>query len=68
MTQHTLSPTEAKAIARKAHVTLKISCDLKPDAVRRDLATFTQEVLRLVNAKHLKFGRVALLEFDKDEA
>ncbi len=68
MSTHTLSPAEEKTIARKAHATLKLSCNLRPDAMRRDLAIFTQEVLRLVNAKRLKTVRLVLLELDKEDA
>ncbi len=66
MTQHTLSPTEEITIARKAHVTLKLSCDLRPDAVRRELATFSQEVIRMVNTKRLKHARLVLVETEGD--
>lgn len=62
-----LSPTETFAINRKSLADLALSCDLKPDAMRRDLATFNQEVLRLVNAKRLKTARLVLVETENDK-
>ena len=67
MTHHTLSPTEEKAITRKAHATLKLSCDLKPDAVRQDLARFNQHIVRLLTTKRIKHCKLVLVEFAKGD-
>ena len=62
-----LSPTETFAINRKALATLNVSCDLKPEALRRDLPAFTQEVLRVVNTKRLKTAKLVLVEMEDEK-
>lgn len=62
-----LSPTETFAINRKSLTSLTISCDLKPDALRRDFATFIQEVSRLVQTKRLKHCKLVLVETEGDK-
>lgn len=63
-----LTPTEQTAINRKALMTLKVSCDLKPDALRRDLAKFIQEVLRTITTKRLKHVKLALVETEEEKS
>lgn len=63
-----LTPTEQTAINRKALATLKLSCDLKPDALRRELANFVQGVLRTITTKRLKNVKLALVETDEEKS
>lgn len=63
-----LTPTEQSAINRKALATLKLSCDLKPDALRRELASFDQEVCRAIAGKRLKDVKLVLVETDEDKS
>ena len=62
-----LSPTETFAINRKSLTSLNVSCDLKPDVLRRDLGSFAQEVLRILAIKKLKNAKLVLLETEGDK-
>lgn len=62
-----LSPTEQFAINRKSLASLNVSCDFKPDALRRELATLTTEVIRIVNMKRLKHAKLVLLETEEEK-
>lgn len=62
-----LSPTETVTLKRKSLATLKLSCDLKPEALRRDLADYIQEVIRTLSAKRLKSAQLFLVETEGDK-
>lgn len=62
-----LSPTEQFAINRKSLASLAVSCDTKTEALRRDFATFTQEVSRLLQMKRLKHAKIVLLESEEEK-
>lgn len=61
-----LTPTEKFAINRKSLATFNVSCDLKPDVLRRLLASFDQEVFRVVTTKRLKHAKLFLVEMEVD--
>ena len=63
-----LSPTEEATLKRKAILTIKLSRDTKPDALRRDLASFNQEVIRIVTGKRLKHVKVVVVETDEEKS
>lgn len=62
-----LTPTEQTAINRKSLKSLKVSCDTKPDALRRELVSFIQEVLRTVTTKQLKAAKLVLVEMEEEK-
>lgn len=62
-----LSPTEKFAINRKSLATLQLSCDLKPDALKRDLTAYIQEIIHTVTMKRLKHAKVVLLETEEEK-
>ena len=62
-----LSPTETFAINRKSLVSLTISCDLKPEVLKRELTAHIQEVIRTVTTKRLKSAKLLLVEVEGDK-
>lgn len=62
-----LTPTEQLAINRKSLTALNVSCGTKPEALRRDLSTFIQEVIRTVTAKRLKTAKLVLVETEEEK-
>lgn len=62
-----LTPTETVTLKRKSLATILLSCDLKPEALRRDLVNFNQEVIRTISTKRLKDAELVLVETEGDE-
>ena len=62
-----LSPTEQFAINRKSLIFLNVSCDLKPEVLKRELTAHIQEVIRTVTTKRLKSAKLVLLETEEEK-
>lgn len=62
-----LTPTEQTALNRKALKSLKVSCDTKQEALRRELAAYIQEVIRTITTKGLKSAQLLLIETEEEK-
>lgn len=57
-----LTQAEAATLKRKSYASLPLSCDLKSDVLRRELAAYIQDIIRTLTTKRLKSAQLILVE------